>query len=172
MKKLSVKEWIGAGVAIVFVVYMFFGGSIMAAFSGSSLSNNTNTSAVNNSIENKNMSEVKTQDVTVGTGATVENGMFISVNYVLKLPDGTLIQDSKLVNGGKPFQYIAGTGQLIQGWERGVEGMRVGGKRIITIPPELGYGANAAGPIPPNSTLVFEIEIVNVQPFTQGQATN
>jgi FKBP-type peptidyl-prolyl cis-trans isomerase len=164
VKKLSLKEWIGAGVAVVFVAYMFFGGSIMSIFRGSSLI--ASSATVNNSIENKNMSDVKVQDVTVGTGASVENGMLVSVNYVLKLDNGALIQDSKLVNGGKPFQYIAGAGQLIQGWEKGVEGMKVGGKRILTIPPELGYGSNAAGPIPPNSTLVFEIEVVDVQPFS------
>jgi FKBP-type peptidyl-prolyl cis-trans isomerase len=168
MKKLSLKEWIGVGVAVVFVAYMFFGGAIMSAFRGSTLSGST--AAVNNSIDNNNMSEVNTQDVVVGTGALVEKGSLVSAQYVLKLADGTLIQDSKQVGGGQPFQYIAGAGQLIQGWEKGVEGMRVGGKRIITIPPELGYGANAAGPIPPNSTLVFEIEIVNVQPFTGSAA--
>jgi FKBP-type peptidyl-prolyl cis-trans isomerase len=169
MKKLSLKEWIGASVAVVFVAYMFFGGAIMSAFRGSALSADTNTGAVNNSIENNNMNDVKTQDVTVGTGAPVERGMLISVHYALRLADGTLVQDSKQVNNGQPFQYIAGAGQLIQGWERGVEGMKVGGKRVITIPPELGYGANAAGPIPANSTLVFEIEVVDVKPFVQGQ---
>jgi FKBP-type peptidyl-prolyl cis-trans isomerase len=170
MKKLSLKEWIGASVAIIFVAYMFFGGAIMSAFRGSALSADTNTGAVNNSIqnnENNNMNDVQVQDVTVGTGAPVGKGMLISVNYVLRLADGSLIQDSKQVNNGQPFQYIAGAGQLITGWERGVEGMKVGGKRVITIPPELGYGANAAGPIPANSTLVFEIEVVDVKPFVQ-----
>lgn len=162
MKKLSLKEWIGAAVAVVFVAYMFFGSTIMSVFRGNTLS--ANTSAVNNSIEN-NMNDVSAQDITVGTGESVEKGTLVSVNYVLKLSDGTLIQDSKQVNGGQPFQYLAGAGQLIPGWEMGVQGMKVGGKRIITIPPELGYGTNAAGPIPPNSTLVFEIEVLSVEPF-------
>jgi FKBP-type peptidyl-prolyl cis-trans isomerase len=176
MKKLSFSEWIGVAAGILFVSYMLFGGTIKSAFKKSTLApENNGAAAVNSTATNTNTtnvnegSSIQTKDLVIGTGAPVEKGMVVSVNYVLKLSDGTLVQDSKQVSQGQPFQYLAGAGQLIPGWEMGVQGMRVGGKRVITIPPELGYGAQQAGPIPPNSTLVFEIEVVDAKPLTQSQ---
>lgn len=165
MKSLSKKEWIGVIVAIVFIGYTMFGQTISNFFSGngSGTINNEASAALSDSSNQNNMSNVTTKDILVGNGTTIAPGMVVVVNYVLKLSDGTLIQDSKQVNGGAPFSFVFGAGQLIPGWEMGITGMKVGGKRLITIPPELGYGSSAVGPIPANSTLVFEIEVVDAK---------
>lgn len=173
MKNLSIKEWVGVGAGVAFVAYMFFGNVIYGVFTGQTADSGeaiNQTANVNNSntmtqpqTEPSNAGGVKTEDLVVGTGAEVKNGSQVGVNYVLKLADGTLIQDSKQVAVGQAFEFTAGAGQLIPGWEAGILGMKVGGKRIITIPPSLGYGSQQAGPIPPNSTLVFEIEVVSVK---------
>ena len=106
---------------------------------------------------------VKKEDIVVGGGQEITLGQTVAAHYVLKLSDGTVIQNSKLVNNNQPFSFVYGAGQLIPGWELGIAGMRVGGKRVITIPPSLGYGPQAVGPIPANSTLIFEIEVVSAQ---------
>ncbi|MBI2674243.1 MAG: FKBP-type peptidyl-prolyl cis-trans isomerase [Candidatus Yanofskybacteria bacterium] len=102
------------------------------------------------------------QDVVVGTGKTAENGDTLSAHYVGALEDGTVFDES--YGRGQPIQFVLGSGQLIQGWELGLVGMKEGGKRRLVIPPELGYGERGAGggAIPPNATLLFEIELVGV----------
>lgn len=167
MRKLTRNEWIAVAVAIVFVGYMFFGGEIMGFLAGADSGANPQTANTMDANNSQNAAQVKTEDLVVGTGPVITTGMQVSVNYILKLADGTLIQDSKQVSGGQPFTFVTGSGQLIQGWEQGILGMRVGGTRIITIPPELGYGSQAQGPIPANSTLVFQIEVVSAQPAVQ-----
>ena len=105
---------------------------------------------------------LKYQDLTVGTGALAEGGMTASVHYTGWLTDGTKFDSS--VDRGQPFSFTLGRGQVIRGWDEGVQGMRVGGKRKLTIPPDLGYGANGAGGvIPPNATLVFDVELLDVK---------
>ena len=91
----------------------------------------------------------------------VKQGQLVSVHYILSLSDGTVIQNSKDL--GTPFQFTLGAGDVIPGWEMGFVGMKVGGVRTITIPPELAYGANQVGPIPPNSTLIFTIELIDAK---------
>jgi FKBP-type peptidyl-prolyl cis-trans isomerase len=105
-------------------------------------------------------SGLKYQDVKVGDGALAESGMTISVHYTGWLQSGTQFDSSV---GKEPFTFQLGSGQVIRGWDEGVKGMRVGGKRKLTIPPELGYGAGDHGPIPGNSTLVFDVELLSVQ---------
>jgi FKBP-type peptidyl-prolyl cis-trans isomerase len=162
MRQLSKKEWIAVALALVFVAYMFFGGNIMDLFS--SFKGTNQTAMVNETATNMaGNGGIETKDVAVGTGPEVQNGMEVAVNYVLKLSDGTVIQDSKEVNAGQPFKFVAGAGQLIKGWEMGILGMKVGSKRMIVIPPELGYGSQQVGPIPPDSTLIFEIEVVSAK---------
>lgn len=106
-------------------------------------------------------------DVRVGSGATAANGKTLSVNYTGWLYDGSksdlkgLRFDSSV--GKSAFTFSLGAGQVIAGWDQGVAGMNVGGLRRLVIPPSLGYGAVRTGPIPPNSTLVFEIELLTVQ---------
>ncbi|KND51862.1 MAG: FK506-binding protein 2 [Parcubacteria bacterium C7867-001] len=101
-------------------------------------------------------------DVAVGTGAEAKAGDTVTVNYVGQLPDGTIFDASQ--NHGQPFSFTLGAGQVIKGWDLGVAGMKVGGKRQLIIPPDMAYGSQGAGGvIPPNATLIFAVELVDVQ---------
>jgi FKBP-type peptidyl-prolyl cis-trans isomerase len=97
----------------------------------------------------------------VGTGAEAVAGKKISVNYVGTLADGTKFDSS--YDRNQPFEFTLGAGQVIAGWDQGVAGMKVGGKRKLVIPPSLGYGSQANGSIPANSTLTFEVELLAVK---------
>jgi peptidylprolyl isomerase len=101
-------------------------------------------------------------DLVVGTGAEAVAGKSVSVHYTGTLEDGTKFDSS--LDSGKPFEFPLGAGRVIKGWDEGVAGMRVGGKRRLVIPPELGYGPGGFPPtIPPNATLVFEVELLEVK---------
>jgi peptidylprolyl isomerase len=109
---------------------------------------------------------LKYTDTKTGDGATAKAGNKVSVHYTGWLSDngakGKKFDSS--VDRGQPFQFTLGAKQVIAGWDEGVAGMKVGGKRTLTIPPELGYGARGApGAIPPNSTLIFDVELLQVQ---------
>lgn len=164
MKKLSKKEWIASLLAVVFVAYALFGGEIMSLFKGTMSENTTSQSAGLGNAP----TGVVINDVKVGTGREVKQGDVLSVHYILSLQDGTVIQNSK--DFGTPFQFVLGAGQVIQGWEQGFAGMKVGGTRTMAIPPELGYGESQAGPIPPNSTLIFTVELLDAQDSAGVQA--
>ena len=99
------------------------------------------------------------QDEIVGTGATAAAGDTLSVNYTGKLQDGTVFDTSV---GRAPFQFTLGAGRVIPGWDQGLQGMKAGGKRLLIIPSDLAYGAQGNGPIPPNATLIFEVELLSV----------
>jgi FKBP-type peptidyl-prolyl cis-trans isomerase len=101
-------------------------------------------------------------DEVVGSGAEAKEGDTITVKYTGTLQDGTVF-DSTEKQGGQPATFQLAKGQLIDGWVQGIPGMKVGGKRKLVIPPSLGYGNQAQGGIPPNSTLIFEIELVDVK---------
>jgi len=105
--------------------------------------------------------ELQKTDETVGTGAEAVAGKSVTVNYVGTLTNGTKFDSS--YDRNQPFTFTLGGGQVIKGWDEGVVGMKVGGKRKLVIPPELGYGSQAQASIPANSTLVFEVELVSVQ---------
>jgi peptidylprolyl isomerase len=108
-------------------------------------------------------SGLKYVDLVAGTGAAVKTGDHVYVNYVGKLLDGTVF-DASAKHGG-PFDYVQGVTSLISGWTEGTSTMKVGGKRKLIIPPQLGYGMQGAGDvIPPNATLIFEIELVSSKP--------
>ena len=108
------------------------------------------------------MSELIIEELTVGDGATAAAGQSVSVHYTGWLTDGTKFDSS--VDRNDPFEFNLGQGQVIAGWDQGVAGMQIGGKRKLTIPPELGYGSRGAGGvIPPNATLVFEVELLGVR---------
>ncbi|MFW6210045.1 MAG: FKBP-type peptidyl-prolyl cis-trans isomerase [Patescibacteria group bacterium] len=99
-------------------------------------------------------------DVTIGTGPTVVEGDTVRVHYVGRLRTGEEFDNSR--KRGEPFSFTVGQGRVIEGWERGVVGMQVGGERILVIPPRMGYGSQGAGPIPPDATLVFAIELLEI----------
>lgn len=101
-------------------------------------------------------------DQVAGTGDTAKAGQTVSVHYTGWLTNGKKFDSS--VDRGQPFSFRLGVGQVIKGWDEGVQGMKIGGKRKLTIPSNLGYGARGAGGlIPPHATLVFDVELLGVQ---------
>lgn len=99
-------------------------------------------------------------DLVEGTGATPRSGQTVQVHYTGTLEDGTQFDSSR--DSGRPFSFRLGAGQVIRGWDEGIATMRVGGRRQLIIPPNLGYGSRGVGPIPPNSTLIFDVELLRI----------
>lgn len=154
MKKLNRNEWVAVSVALFVVGFFFiFGQGLISIFNKS-----TNGAENNNAVLNSQLME---QDVVVGTGDEAVAGKRVVVHYTGKFVDGTVFDSS--LERNEPFQFVLGGGQVIKGWDQGLVGMRVGGKRIIAVPPELGYGPADYGPIPGGSTLIFEVELLKVE---------
>jgi FKBP-type peptidyl-prolyl cis-trans isomerase FkpA len=107
------------------------------------------------------VTELKIEDIVKGKGAEATTGKQVTVHYTLWV-DGQKVESSK--DSGQPFSFVLGSGEVIPGWDQGIVGMKVGGTRKLTIPPDLAYGAQGSPPaIPPNATLVFEVELMGVQ---------
>ncbi|MAQ87365.1 MAG: hypothetical protein CMG23_04105 [Candidatus Marinimicrobia bacterium] len=105
------------------------------------------------------------EELIVGDGDEAQDYNKVVVNYTGTLLDGSIF-DSSLKPGRTPFTFTLGAGSVIKGWDQGVKGMRVGGKRKLTIPPDLGYGDNGAGNvIPPGATLIFEVELLEIEVY-------
>ncbi len=117
---------------------------------------------VKGSPKKMDVTELKIEDVTKGTGAEAKAGQQVKVHYSGRLLDGKEFDSSHKRN--EPFSFRLGAGEVIQGWDKGVAGMKVGGKRRLTIPSSMGYGARGAGNglIPPNAGLVFDVELLGV----------
>ncbi len=106
--------------------------------------------------------ELQIVDIEVGTGETAEAGDTVSVHYTGTLADGTKFDSS--LDRDQPFEFTLAAGEVIQGWDQGVVGMKVGGKRRLVIPPELAYGERGSGDlIPPNAELTFEIKLLDIR---------
>jgi peptidylprolyl isomerase len=151
MKKLSTHEWVAVAAGIAFLTYIFFAGPLLNLF----------TPSMNTQDAQAQTSGVASKDMTVGNGDIAEPGDVVTAHYVGRLEDGRVFDSSR--DRGTPISFTLGAGQVIKGWDEGLQGMRVGGTRTLVIPPEYGYGANAVGPIPANSTLIFEVELVAVK---------
>ncbi len=152
MKTLDTKEWIAVSVAIFVVGFFFIFGQAFI-----SLLTNSNSQTVENT---EPKPELIIQDTQIGTGDIAQAGDRVVVNYTGRFTDGTVFDSSYPRN--EPFQFVLGSGQVIKGWDQGIVGMRVGGKRTLSVPSDLGYGPNDYGPIPGNSTLIFDVELVKV----------
>lgn len=155
MNPLNRKQAIAVGVSLAVLAYLFFSEPIMSLF---------NTQPVPNSNSNQNtmiQTGFRAEDVTVGTGELAQAGDKVSAHYVGRLTNGQVFDSSR--DRGLPIQFVLGRGQVIRGWDEGIIGMREGGKRILTIAPDFGYGSIAVGAIPANSTLVFEVELVGLE---------
>lgn len=107
-------------------------------------------------------SGLRYENLECGDGPTAENGDLVKVHYTLKLSDGSTFDSSE---GRAPIEVRIGAGQVLPGFEEGLTGMRVGGHRRVIVPPELGYGARGAGEIPPNETLTFDLQLVEIVPL-------
>jgi FKBP-type peptidyl-prolyl cis-trans isomerase len=103
---------------------------------------------------------LKSEDIKIGDGAEAKSGQSVTVNYLGTLTDGKKFDSS--YDRKEPFTFTLGAGEVIKGWDQGVVGMKIGGKRRLAIPAELAYGDQAQGAIPANSTLIFEIELMSV----------
>ena len=105
------------------------------------------------------------ENIEIGDGTEAQDYNKVVVNYTGKLEDGSIF-DSSLNPGREPFTFTLGVGSVIKGWDVGVKGMKVGGRRRLTVPPELGYGDKGAGSvIPPGATLIFEVDLLEVEPY-------
>lgn len=109
----------------------------------------------------KELNTFMIDDVKIGGGEAVKSGDTVAVHYVGKLQDGTEFDNSK--KRGEPITFTVGAGQVIAGWEEGLIGMKKGGERVLIIPPEKAYGERGIGPIPPNATLEFTLELVDIK---------
>ena len=158
MIKLGKKEWIAVVLALVIVFYFFLFSNSSPAPLGDEIGSVINEEVTNTT---NNMEGIVIQDVVVGTGEEAVKGSTVTVNYTGKFLDGKVFDSS--IPRGEPFEFTIGEGRVIKGWDEGFAGMKVGGKRILTISPEKAYGPNDYGPIPGNSTLVFEVELLGVK---------
>jgi len=161
-RNLAFLNYIGYILIIGVVTFGLF--SLLRSNSGSSaLDNNLNVDQGSDMGQNTEMSdELQIEDLIEGTGDEAVAGKTVTVNYTGTLTDGTKFDSS--LDRNEPFSFTLGAGEVIPGWDQGVEGMKVGGKRKLTIPPSLAYGdAGAGGVIPPNATLIFEIELLKVE---------
>lgn len=189
MKNLTQKEWIGIvvalGVLALFVTgfsqYLFPAPAADqavqnadtsvtgAAMNGSATASATGTNgtataapvASANQLPTPKANQLLVHDLVVGTGTEAVAGDTVTVDYVGTLQNGTKFDSS--VDRGTPFTFTLGAGQVIKGWDQGVVGMKIGGVRLLVIPPDLGYGASAVSTIPANSVLVFEIKLEGVK---------
>jgi len=172
MKTFGTREWIATGLAVIAAIILFFGGGIWNMFKGvpasAPIAPITNSDSVTTSTEPTTMQNIsktpglEIYDLQPGTGEEAKAGLTILAHYVGTLTDGTKFDSS--IDRGQPFEFTLGVGQVIQGWDKGIEGMKVGGVRKLVISPELGYGSRGAGNlIPPNATLIFEVKLVAIQ---------
>lgn len=151
MKKLSRNESIAVFTGIALLAYLFFSGPIVNLFSNE---NNSTTTQMP-------QTGFQAQDSVAGQGDLAQRGDTVTVHYVGRLTNGQVFDSSRDAN--TPFTFTLGRGDVIRGWDEGLEGMRVGGKRTLTIAPDFAYGSRGIGPIPPNSTLIFEVELLDVE---------
>ncbi|MDZ4206066.1 MAG: FKBP-type peptidyl-prolyl cis-trans isomerase [Patescibacteria group bacterium] len=151
MKNLNKNQWVAVVASLAFLTYLLFASSIMSLF-------NPPADHLNTQIPQTGF---VTEEVVVGDGSLALPGDTLTVHYVGTLLDGKVFDSS--LDRNTPFSFILGVGQVIRGWDEGFSGMRVGGKRLLIIAPDYGYGELGVGTIPPNSTLIFEVELLDVE---------
>ena len=149
------KTSIAVAISIIVILAMVGGAGLVDNFIGSDNNKNEMTE------QNTQASQVEQKDLTVGTGDIAVAGKTVKVHYTGVFADGKKFDSSR--DRGVPFEFKLGSGMVIKGWDIGIEGMKVGGKRLLIIPSEFAYGPNDYGPIPGNSTLIFEVELLGVK---------
>lgn len=172
MKKLTVNEYIAVAIGVLLIAYfMFYGSFSLPLQSTNNIQQNMNQdiNSSSNQQDNSNVSGgVTVSDTVVGTGPVAEAGKTVYVNYTGTFTNGKVFDSS--YSRGVPIDFILGNGDVIPGWEKGIQGMKVGGKRRLVISPEEAYGPNDIKDprtgqviIPGNSTLIFEVELMEVK---------
>lgn len=161
VKKMTRHEHIAVFIGLILVAGIFIIGPIGLfpageIFDQATVSNSSGSVPLPYTVGN-----LIVEDKTLGEGAAAAAGDRIAVHYVGQLSDGTVFDSS--VESDIPFVFTLGRGEVILGWDQGIVGMRPGGRRVLTIPPELGYGESGVGPIPPNATLIFEVALVAIE---------
>jgi FKBP-type peptidyl-prolyl cis-trans isomerase len=165
MKTLSRNEWIAVAAALVVVaLFLVFSGAFSGLFAkapaGDSMSTTTNATSTFNG--NNSIPGLTIEDTLLGSGTEAKTGDVLMVHYVGTFENGTVFDSS--IPRGEPFVFTLGVDPVIEGWQKGMAGMKVGGKRRLIIEPELAYGsAGVRDIIPPNSTLVFDVELLDVE---------
>mgnify|MGYP001597731512 CR=1 FL=1 len=140
------------------VIVLVAFGALLWWVSQNPTSNQSKTDQTSTTQEEK----VGTLTTKEGSGVEAKDGDTVSVNYTGKLADGTVFDSS--IPRGEPIEFVLGSGQVIQGWDQGITGMKVGEKRMLTIPSLLGYGKTGSPPsIPPNATLIFDVELMGIK---------
>ncbi len=170
MNKYAIGILIGVGVLALGGLYVGFNPATQTSGSPSPISSPeagvsvmcTTQPSANTSLKDSDVTELKKEDVKVGAGAEAVAGKTVVVNYIGRLVNGKQFDAS--CDRGQPFDFPLGAGNVIQGWDQGVAGMKVGGQRRLIIPSSLGYGANGAGSdIPANAALIFDVELLEVK---------
>lgn len=151
MKKLDKNQWIAVTVSLFVIGFFFLFGEQVLRLAINSKARDVKIMTI---------PQIISEDTEIGTGQEALPGRQVTVNYTGKFTDGKVFDTSV---GRGPFSFLLGAGQVIQGWDKGLVGMKVGGKRMLTIPAEYAYGPNDYGPIPGGSTLVFEVELLKVE---------
>ncbi|HWF38499.1 MAG TPA: FKBP-type peptidyl-prolyl cis-trans isomerase [Candidatus Acidoferrales bacterium] len=147
-----------ARLAVLFV--FAFAGLVFARTDAKHPVENTYSPSEVQGAPKKTPSKVEYWDIIVGTGAIATSGKTVGVHYTGWLADGTKFDSS--VDRGKPIMFPLGVGKVIRGWDEGIVGMKVGGKRQLRVPPSAGYGSRGAGAVPPNAVLIFDITLLAV----------
>lgn len=148
-------------ILILFGLIYFFALPKTTDLQPSPLPQSSDIPTPNSQNQASNSAQLQIVDEKIGTGTEAKTDNTVSVNYLGTLANGQKFDSS--YDRNQPFEFKIGGGEVIKGWDQGVLGMKVGGKRKLTIPPSLGYGSQANGPIPANSTLIFEIELLDVK---------
>lgn len=165
MKPTQTGIAVALALVVIIVIFIFPGLSPFrtSAPSTEAAAQVTTTQTSPTTMPTQNVDQLQIIDEVVGTGATAAAGDSVTVNYVGSLTNGTIF-DASANHGTTGFSFNLGAGQVIQGWDQGIVGMKEGGKRKLVIPASLAYGSRAVGGvIPANSTLVFEVELLKVQ---------
>lgn len=156
---MNKQKGIAVTIAVVVVLLLVGGTALWNNFTN--INNNNSQKQMSQQQNQPQAPQVQIKDLTVGNGDIAVAGKDVTVNYTGVFADGKKFDSS--LDRGIPFTFKLGSGMVIKGWDIGIEGMKVGGKRILVIPPELGYGSQAYGPIPASSTLIFQVELLGVK---------
>lgn len=151
MRHLNKNQWVAVSASFALLAYLLFASPIMNLFNP----------PADNSEAQTLQTGIVIEDIEGGEGLVAESGDTLTVHYVGTLSDGRVFDSS--LDRNIPFSFTLGTGEVIRGWDDGFSGMRVGGKRRLIVAPDYGYGPLGVGTIPPNSTLIFEVELLNIE---------